>query len=141
MSGSGTQLRAQRPRSAVVLVDDEALCSAIVELLKSLSWEVYEVESFRDARLTIASFLPGVFIVDPGLHVDLLDKFIRRLGTDGTEVVPGVVVLSDLASAATIADEHDVVFVQEPFDLDDFGQAVEHARTREPAAPKVIRRA
>ncbi len=123
---SATQLRAQRPRIAVVLVDDEALASALVELLRDLSWETYEVESFRDARVTIESVRAGVFVVDPGLHVDLLERFVAKLAS--TEGGPGVVVLSDLLSAASIADQHGVVFVQEPFDLDDFAAAVERAR-------------
>jgi FixJ family two-component response regulator len=126
MSGSGTVLRAQRPRSAVVLVADEALASAIIDLMKELGWETWEVETFRDARLLIEQHAPGVFVVDPGLHVDLLDKFIRKLGE--RESTPGVVVLSDLISAATIADEHDVTFVKEPFELDDLTRAVEAAR-------------
>lgn len=126
MSGSGTVLRAQRPRSAVVLVADEALASAITEVLRELGWETWEVETFRDARVTIELEAPGVFVVDPGLHIDLLDKFIRRLGE--RESMPGVVVLSDPVSVATIADEHDVLFVNEPFDLYDLTQSVEAAR-------------
>ena len=126
MSGSGTLLRAQRPRSAVVLVADEALASAIVEVLRDLGWETWEVETFRAARETITHVNAGVFVVDPGLHVDLLEKFIQRLGD--RESAPGVVVLSDLVSAATIASEHDVVFVKEPLDLDDLAHAIEGAR-------------
>jgi FixJ family two-component response regulator len=123
---SGTQLRAQRPRTALVLVDDEALASAVTELLKELGWETWEVESFRDAKSAVDLYRPGVFIVDPGLHVDLLERFVGRLAME--ESAPGIVVLSDLLSAASIADEHNVTFLQEPFDLDDLAKAVEEAR-------------
>ena len=134
--GSGTVLRAQRPRSAVVLIDDEGLACAIIELLKDLGWETWEVESFRDARDAIAQYRPGVFVVDPGLHVDLLEKFVSRLDRESS---PGVVVMSDLLSAASIADEHDVLFVQEPFDLDDLAKAVESARHTATSAQKPAR--
>lgn len=110
----------------MVLVDDEALSSAIIEVLRSLAWETHEVESFREARAAIESVRPGVLIVDPGLHVDLLERFVARLAAE--ETAPGVVVLSDLLSAASIADQHGVTFVQEPFDLDDLARAVEEAR-------------
>jgi DNA-binding NtrC family response regulator len=130
--GSGTVLRAQRPRSAVVVIDDEGLSSAIIELLRDLGWETWEVESFRDARDAISLYRPGVLVVDPGLHVDLLERFIARLEGD-----VGVVVLSDLASVETIASEHHVSFVQEPFDLEELAETIERARydlKGEPAA-------
>lgn len=123
---SGTQLRAQRPRTAMLLIDDEALASAISELLRDLGWETYEVESFRDAKNAVERLHPGVFVVDPGLRVDLLERFVGRLALEDS--APGVVVLSDLLSAASIADQHNVTFLQEPFDLDDLAKAVEAAR-------------
>jgi FixJ family two-component response regulator len=122
----------------VVLVDDEALASAISELLKELGWDTYEVESFRDARAAVELVHPGVFIVDPGLHVDLLERFVARLAVDDS--APGVVVLSDLLSAASIADQHNVTFLQEPFDLDDLAAAVEEARQGSgPARQRIAR--
>jgi hypothetical protein len=38
------------------------------------------------------------------------------------------VILSDLQKGANIAVEHQVVFVREPFDLDELERALEHAR-------------
>lgn len=113
----------------MVLIDDEALASAIIELLRDMGWETWEVESFRAAREAIEHYQPGVFLVDPGLHVDLLERFIGR-SDDG----PSIVVLSDLSSVATIASHHHVTFVREPFELEDLARAVEAARHGTPTA-------
>ena len=123
---SGPRVRAQKPRSAVVLIDDRALRAAVVALLQDLGWRVSVAESYRDARANIDNDRPGVLLVEPGLHLDLLEKFVA--GLDDRTSVPGVVILSDLQPAATIAREHQVVFVREPFDLEDLENALERAR-------------
>jgi len=109
-----------------VLVEDQALRTAVVELLADLAWRVRTVTSFLEARDAIDDEHPGVLLLDPGLHVDVLEKFVRAL--DDRPSVPGVVILSDLQYAANVASEHQVVFVREPFDLDELEQAVERAR-------------
>lgn len=123
---SGPRVRAQKPRSAVVLVEDSALRNAVVGLLEDLSWRVHTVQSFRDARKAIEGEHPGILLVEPGLHMDVLEMLVRGLDDRGD--VPGIVILSDQTRAAAIASAHQVVFVREPFDLDDLEQAVERAR-------------
>lgn len=125
-AASGPRMRAQKPRSAVVLIEDRALRSAVVGLLEDLSWRVHTVESFRDAQNAIEGEHPGVLLVEPGMHLDVLDRFVRAL--DDRAGVPGVVILSDQTRAADIASEHQVVFVREPFDLDELEEALERAR-------------
>jgi len=110
----------------VVLVEDHALRGAVVDLLGDLTWRVRVVSSFREAREAIEDEPPGVLLIDPGLHVDGLEKFVR--GLDDRTSVPGVVILSDLQPAANVATEHRVVFVREPFDLDELERAIEQAR-------------
>ena len=109
-----------------MLVEDSALRGAVVELLQDLSWRVRVVASFREAREVVEGERPGVLLVDPGLRVDVLERFVR--GLDDRASVPGLVILSDLQNAANVATEHQVVFVREPFDLDELERAVEQAR-------------
>ncbi len=133
---SGPRVRAQKPRSAVVLVEDDALRTAVVALLEELSWSVHTVESFREAQNAIEGERPGVLLVEPGLHLDVLNESLRAL--DDHVGVPGVVILSDQTRAAAIATEHQVVFVREPFDLDELEQALERARYSD-AEPRTSR--
>jgi len=123
---SGPRVRAQKPRSAVVLVEDSALRAAVVALLEELEWRVHVVATYRDARDSLDHERPGVLLVEPGMHVDLLERFVR--GLDDRASMPGVIILSDLEPAATVAQEHQVVFVREPFDLEDLEGALERAR-------------
>lgn len=125
-AASGPRVRAQKPRSAVVLVEDRALRSAVVGLLEDLAWRVHAVDSFRDAQSAIEGEQPGVLLVEPGLSLDVLDGFVRTL--DDRAGVPGVVIVSDQSRAADIASAHQVVFVREPFDLDELEEALERAR-------------
>ncbi|MBI2393001.1 MAG: hypothetical protein HYV09_25685 [Deltaproteobacteria bacterium] len=129
---SATRLRKQRPRAALVLVDDRDLRSAIVDLLSEIGWDAEVVTSYRAARDAILARRPGVLLVEPGLHVDLLERFVS--GFEDRASVPGLVILSDLADAARVADEHDVAFVRAPFDLEDLSDALEWARCARVAA-------
>jgi hypothetical protein len=68
-------------------------------------------------------------IVDVGMAVEELERFIDEMGKRPD--APPMVVLSDLSTAATIAREHQILFVREPFDLEELVQTVECARRLE----------
>ncbi len=105
---------------------DEGLRTIVAELLSEEGWEVYDVETWQGADAVMRAARPGVFVVDPGLAVDELDTFLTSI--QRMHARPGVLILSDLASAEAIADHHRALFLKEPFELDDLARAVEHAR-------------
>lgn len=123
--GSGV-MPAQRPRSALVLVHDEALRTAVGECLLDAGWEVFDVETWEAAALVLRRDRPTVMVLDPGLALSELDAFLATL--DDRPSAPSLVVLSDLVRAANVAEEHHVLFVREPFDIEELVAAVERAR-------------
>jgi DNA-binding NtrC family response regulator len=126
MASSTTRFRAQRPRSALVFVDDPGLAAIVEELLLEEGWEVFDVESTEDARKAMSAWSPSVMIVDVGMAVEELERFLDEVSA--RDDAPAMVVLSDLSTAAMIAREHQILFVREPFDLEELVQTVECAR-------------
>jgi DNA-binding NtrC family response regulator len=137
MASSTTRFRAQRPRTALVFVEDPGLAAIVEELLIEEGWEVYDVGSAEDARKAMGAWSPSVMIVDVGMAVEELERFIDEVGrrTDA----PAMVVLSDLSTAAMIAREHQILFVREPFDLEELVQTVECARRLETRPKRAAR--
>lgn len=115
----------------MALVDDEALRSAIVDIFAEEGYRVHAAQTFEAAREAVAQAracaTPGVLIVEPGLATEELEGFVR--GFDDRASAPAIVILSDLRRAEAIAIEHQVVYVREPFDLEELVSAVERAHS------------
>lgn len=137
MASSTTRFRAQRPRTALVFVEDPGLAAIVEELLVEEGWEVYDVDCTDDARKAMSAWSPSVMIVDVGMAVEELETFLDEVSrrSDG----PAIVVLSDLSTAAMIAREHQTLFVREPFDLEELVQTVECARRLETRPKRAAR--
>ena len=116
----------RRERVALVTIDNPPMNALSTALLEELEWRVHVVRSFGEARGAIDDEHPGVLLIDPGMHVEVLERFVR--GLDDRASVPGILILSDLQPAASVASEHQVVFVRAPFELDDLENALERAR-------------
>lgn len=147
MASSGTRIRASRPHapgaagrasSALVFVADDALRAAIVELLGDDGWTVREASTAPEARKAITEEHPAVLVADPGLCTDDLEGLVTSL--DDRQSAPAVVVVSDLGRAAAVARAHHVIFLREPFDLEELLDAVHRAREQD-ARPSLGRRA
>ncbi|MGZ3420832.1 MAG: hypothetical protein ACXWUG_16715 [Polyangiales bacterium] len=137
MASSNTRVRAQRPRSALLLIEDGGLSAIVHELLLEEGFEVHEAFDLAHARRTLEAMRLGVVIVDTGMEMAALESFSAEIAR--RESMPGVVVLSELAIAATIAREHGHVFVRLPFDLEELVAAVERARTHETGRKRAAR--
>ncbi len=137
MVPSATRLRASGASSALVFVADFALRAAIVELLADDGWIVREAATAPEAHAALANDRPALLIADPGLSTDDLEGLVRSL--DDRLSAPAVVVVSDLGRAAELAQAHHVVFLREPFDLEELLDAVHRARA-EDARPSLGRR-
>ena len=80
MASSTTRFRAQRPRTALVFVEDNGLAAIVEELLIEEGWEVYDVDCADDARKALRTWSPSVIVVDVGMAVEELERFIDEMG-------------------------------------------------------------
>jgi hypothetical protein len=99
------------------------------------------VASLDEARLTLQRVVPSLIVIEPGIHNAVgLRTFLDELALRAS--APPTIVLSDRDSAACAALDYSVVFLREPFDLDDFVYQIVQARggASRPSLPTIAKK-
>jgi DNA-binding NtrC family response regulator len=117
----------ERQRGEVlIVVRDEALRGALLELLSTEGWDALAVPSVDDARARLARVRPAVLMLDVGPSesetLRLLDELSDR------EEAPPTLVVSEGDAAASIALAYGVGHLEKPFGWFAFESALQDAR-------------
>jgi DNA-binding NtrC family response regulator len=110
----------------LIVVRDQDLRTALLDLLSTEGWDALAVPSIEDARTRLAHARPSVLMLDVGLTegetLRLLDDLSDR------EEAPPTLLVSDGDTAASIALAYGVGHLKKPFGWYAFEAALEDAR-------------
>lgn len=124
---SESQLRrAVRPRTALVVEDDETARTTLAGLLEDDGFEVMTASTITRARYVLfeSRHPVGVLVLDLSLTDGDGEALLDELYKNEGKSVPAMLLSADRRRAIRLADAYGIPFVTKPFDLHEVAATV-----------------
>ncbi len=120
--------RAVRPRTALVVDDDEATRITLAGLLEDERFEVITASTLERARYVLfeSRHPVGVLVLDLAMNDGDGETLLGDVHANDDKSVPTVLISADKLRAEALADRYGIAFASKPFDINMVSVAFEN---------------